>query len=223
MANLHGADLTAAVLQGSSLENTDFPDVVLQATVLADLDLSVAKGLEAVHHSGPSSLGVDTLFRSKGQIPKVFLRGVGLPDVFINYADSLIRGEHPIEFYSCFISYSHGDKLFARRLHDQLQGRGIRCWLDEHQLKLGDDIYESVDRGIRLWDKVLLCCSEESLSSWWVEREVDTAIEKERQLRAKHGEQKLVLIPLDLDGHLFGSIRVSQRYLGAFRSFSWVT
>ena len=27
----------------------------------------------------------------------------------------------------------------------------------------GDDIYEQVERGIRLWDKVLLCCSRHSL------------------------------------------------------------
>ena len=41
-----------------------------------------------------------------------------------------------------------------------LQSGGIRCWLDERQLLPGDDIYDMVDRGIRLWDKVLLCCSE---------------------------------------------------------------
>jgi hypothetical protein len=29
------------------------------------------------------------------------------------------------------------DKLFARRLHDTLQGRGIRCWLDEKQMLPG--------------------------------------------------------------------------------------
>ncbi len=46
----------------------------------------------------------------------------------------------PIEFYSCFVSYSHADKSFARRLYDTLQGRGIRCWLDEHELLPGDDI-----------------------------------------------------------------------------------
>ena len=126
---------------------------------------------------------------------------MGLPDWLIESYSGYLGS--PIRFYSCFISYSHTDKPFAGRLHDQLQARGIRCWLDEHQLKPGDDIYEGVDRGIRLWDKVLLCCSAASLSSWWVEREIDTAIEKERQLREKHGEQKLALIPLNLDGYMF--------------------
>jgi hypothetical protein len=69
----------------------------------------------------------------------------------------------PIQFYSCFVSYSHADKAFTRALHHTLQGRGIRCWLDEKQLLPGDDIYEHIDRGIRLWDKLLLCCSEHSL------------------------------------------------------------
>ena len=67
--------------------------------------------------------------------------------------------------YWAFISYNHADKDFARKLHDRLQDTGIRCWLDERQMLPGDDIYEQVDHGIRLWDKVLLCCSEAS-SRW---------------------------------------------------------
>ena len=70
-------------------------------------------------------------------------------------------------------------------------------------MRPGDDIYKEVDRGIRLWDKVLLCCSMDSLTSWWVEREIDTAIEKEAKLREQRNENVLAIVPLNLDGSLF--------------------
>jgi hypothetical protein len=173
------------------------------ASQLGNVDLSSSKGLETVTHHGPSTIGIDTIYRSGGNIPEKFLRGAGVPEPFIVNMKSLVAAMSPVEFYSCFISYSHADKVFARKLHDSLQARGIRCWLDEHQLLPGDDIYHEVDRGIRLWDKMLLCCSQNSLKSWWVDNEIGTAFEKEQQLMKDRGAKVQVLVPLNLDGYLF--------------------
>jgi hypothetical protein len=113
-----------------------------------------------------------------------------------------LRTDPLIQFYSCFISYNHTDAAFARRLHACLQDQGIRCWLDDHQMLPGDDLFMQIARGIRLWDKVLLCCSTAALTSWWVDHEIDLAFEKEQDLMRTRGEKVLSLIPLDLDGFL---------------------
>ena len=105
-------------------------------TSFGDVDLSVVKNLETVLHLGPSSIGIDTIYRSQGKIPEVFLRGAGVPDSFLDYMHSLVG--KPIDYYSCFISYSSKDDAFARRLYADFQSNHVRCWFAPEDLKIGD-------------------------------------------------------------------------------------
>ncbi len=88
-ADLRGANLYRANLSGTILNGADLSGVVLRYTIFGAVDLSRAKGLEAVLHYGPSTIGVDTLFRSRGQIPEVFLRGAGVSDELISYLEKI--------------------------------------------------------------------------------------------------------------------------------------
>jgi hypothetical protein len=162
-------------------------------TDFANVDLSEVDGLEAIRHYGPSTIGIDTLFQSMGKIPEAFLRGCGVPDALIEYLPSLIGSMEPIQFYSCFISYSSKDRDFAERLHADLQAKRVRCWFDQEDLKIGEKFRQRIDTAIRVHDKLMLVLSEQSLASDWVETEVEAALDREGR------EKRIVLFPIRLD------------------------
>jgi Pentapeptide repeats (8 copies) len=103
-ANLSEAILTGAILRNACLDGVNFERTTVSRTIFASVDLSSCKGLEAVKHEGPCELGVGSIIHSKGRIPEIFLRGVSLPDEWIDYIPSLVGDG--IQFFSCFISYS---------------------------------------------------------------------------------------------------------------------
>jgi uncharacterized protein YjbI with pentapeptide repeats len=221
-AHLTGASLRAAYLlctnlMGAALQNTDFTQAQLDRVIFADTDLSEAEGLVSVRHEGPSEIGIGTLYNSAGDIPEVFLRGCGLKDWEIEaaklysidltpgqaseilYKVHELRTNPAIQFHSCFISYSSKNHSFAENLYQKLQDIGVRCWFAPEDIKIGDKFRQRIDDAIRIHDKLLVILSEDSISSAWVEEEVESAIERE------HREKRLVLFPVRLDDAVIDS------------------
>ena len=195
-ANLSKANLSGANLTGADLTGADLTGATVNCTIFGMVDLAVAKGLETVRHDGPSTIGIDTIYLSQGNIPEVFLEGVGVDDTFITYIRSLVG--KPIKYYSCFISYSSKDQDIANRLYADLQSNGVRCWFAPKDMKTGDRIRNRIDEAIRHYDKLLLILSEASLASDWVEDEAEAAFEKER-IAKEQGQERTVLFPIRLD------------------------
>ena len=211
--NLSGANFVLADLGEADLGEADLREARLCGTVLVNTNLREARGLDSCNHDGPSTIEHQTLIRS-GILPLAFLRGCGLPDVFIDYLPSLLN--QPIQFFSCFISYSTRDQEFAERLHADLQNKGVRCWFAPKDLKIGDPIRQRIDEAIRLHEKLLLILSEHSAGSDWVREEVESCLERE------HREKPPVLFPVRLDNAVMetevawaASIR-RQRHIGDF-------
>ena len=141
-------------------------------------------------HVGPSRIGIDRIYKSEGKIPEVFLRGAGVPDNLIAYIASLVG--KPIEYYSCFISYSSLDQEFATRIHNDLQSCGVRCWFAPEHVQGGKKLHEQIDEAIRLYERLLLILSPTSMKSEWVRTEIAKA--RKREVR----EKKRVLFPVRL-------------------------
>jgi uncharacterized protein YjbI with pentapeptide repeats len=98
-ADLSGANLVRANLLLTQLSKADLSKTVLWETLFlitqvieadlsharvgdttfSDTDLSEAKGLDSIIHGGPSTIGIDTIYKSRGKIPKSFLIGAGVP------------------------------------------------------------------------------------------------------------------------------------------------
>jgi hypothetical protein len=210
-ANLHDADLRHAYLRDANLTKAR-----LGETIFADVDLSTVIGLDRCVHHMPSIVDHRTLQKS-GPLPLAFLRGVGLPDNFIEYMPSLFN--QAIQLYSCFISYSTKDDEFAKRLHADLQNKGIRCWFAPHDLQIGAKTWDVIDEAIKLRDKVLLILSENSIGSDWVEDEVQKAFAEERDWK------ELVLFPIKIDDAVMKTPEPwarkfrDQRHIGDFRQW----
>lgn len=188
-AHLGGADLQQARLGGADLRGADLGRTMLGETIFSDTVLMEVKGLDTCRHDRPSTLDFRTLQRS-GPLPLAFLRGCGLPDLLIDYLPSLLN--RPIQYYSCFISYSSKDEDFAQRLYADLQNKGVRCWFAPKDIKGGRKLHEQIGEAIRFHEKLLLVLSTHSMESEWVKTEIAEARQREVC------EKRQVLFPISL-------------------------
>jgi hypothetical protein len=96
-----------------------------------------------------------------------------------------------------FISYSSKNKAQAQRLASMLLMNGIRVWLDDWEILVGHNVYDSVYDGVLSCDYLAIVLTADALNSRWVTEELSFARQRELE------ERNVIVLPL-----LFESIEL---------------
>lgn len=88
---------------------------------------------------------------------------------------------------TAFLSHSTVDKAIVRELASLVEYQ-VDVWLDEKSISAGDSITAKIDEGLSNCDAVILCLSENSVTSDWVRIEYAYAL-----------HNKIKIIPVRLD------------------------
>jgi hypothetical protein len=177
-ADLRGASLRSAFLNGTNLAwanlaEADLAGAELSRTLLNEVDLSSVKGLDEIHHLGPSEISMSTLLASNFQIEPAFLRKAGVSRGLI---EDLMRGKRFAGSYeTCFLSYSSKDGEFAAQLYSGLTHAGVRVFWDHFDVLPGEGLEAQIGEAIRESRRLLVVLSEQSMASAWVVREIELA------------------------------------------------
>jgi hypothetical protein len=137
----------------------------------------------------------------------------------------LEKAEMPIEYYSCFISFTEKDDLFSEKLYNDMQKMGIRCWRWKEDAKWGKTLRKSIDEAVSIYDKLVIICSEDSLRAPAVLEEIEKALNKE-DTQIKAGKDGEVLFPITIDSYIFDAWehylkdRILRKTIGDFKNWS---
>ncbi|ACA88880.1 toll/interleukin-1 receptor domain-containing protein [Shewanella woodyi] len=121
---------------------------------------------------------------------------------------------------SVFLSHNHSDKDFIRKLARDLESHGVRYWLDEAEMKIGDSLIQKIREGIDSVDFFAVVLSPNSVEAPWVVNELDVAMNQ--QINGKPIKVLPILLkecelPGFLVGKLYGDFQNEAQYEDSFR------
>lgn len=94
---------------------------------------------------------------------------------------------------SIFLSHNRNDKPFVRRIGKYLSTYGVKCWIDEAEIKIGESLLDKINTAINECDYFGIVLSRNSINSEWVRKELNMALQKEKKYK------KLVILPILID------------------------
>ena len=184
-AILNGADFFQTQIWACNLAGASVDGAALGYTVLQDCDLRDVLGLEQVRHDAPSSIGVDTLYRSGGQLPSSFLSGAGVPGSVATLQEAIAAA--PDTLTECYISCRDDDEEFARKLSGDLSAIGVNTYVFSERVRgnalvsrLSSSDQEEVERWLRSYDRLIVVASARALDTEVILNDITAARDKQQ-------------------------------------------
>lgn len=95
---------------------------------------------------------------------------------------TLPQNAAPAKIYDVFISHASEDKAeFATVLAQKLQASGVKVWFDEFELKLGDSLRRSIDKGLVASRFGIIVLSSAFFAKNWTQYELDGLVAREME------------------------------------------
>lgn len=83
--------------------------------------------------------------------------------------------------FDVFLSHAHEDKRsVAVPLKQALEARGVKVWIDEQELKVGDSLLEAIDRGLNSSRYGVVILSPDFFRKKWTRKELAGLVAKAR-------------------------------------------
>jgi hypothetical protein len=92
-----------------------------------------------------------------------------------------------------FICHASEDKSKARRIASDLERHGVKVWLDERELHVGESLRERIEQALEKSHHVIVLLSRASAKKEWVKKELSAAFSIEIERKAN------VILPVLLD------------------------
>lgn len=113
-----------------------------------------------------------------------------LNHIKLDISQTIEDNEEFYKQYDVFVSHASEDKdSFVRPFVQSLQEKGIIVWYDESELRLGDSLRRSIDKGLNTSKYGIVVLSEAFFKKEWPQRELDGLFARE-----VNGEK--VILPL---------------------------
>jgi len=181
-----------------NFRNSKFHDTILYKTGFVDCELDSESFIttKKLKYESYATMDFQTILQSDE------LDGNILSDYFniknkVNLKDLISSMTSPKVFSTVFISYSFKDSVFAKKINDSLNKKGIRTFMWEKDAPGGKPLEGIMTSGITAHDKLLFIASENSIKSKACQYELTTARKKQE------ASWENVFFPITIDDYLF--------------------